>query len=91
MGRITSLNDALMANRVYQIDAGDYGVTGYDATLFEGGLSWAATNTDFEGRAYVKRSLAKVVVAFQGTVPKKAGDLVADMKIAIGGLVGMLF
>jgi hypothetical protein len=90
MGQITTLDYALMANRVYDIDGGDYIVAGYDTALFEEGMSWGATRTDFKGCTYMSRSAAEVVVAFQGTVPKKGGDVLADLQIAIGGLVGML-
>jgi hypothetical protein len=90
MGQITTLDYALMASGVYEIESGDYVVPGYDTALFEEGMSWGATNTDFKGCTYVSQSVAEVVVAFQGTVPRKGGDLLADLQIAIGGLVGML-
>jgi hypothetical protein len=90
MGRITTLDYALMANRVYGIDDGDYVVPGYTTALFEEGMRWGVTRTDFKGCTYVSDSSHEAVVAFQGTVPAKGGDLLADLQIGIGGLVGML-
>ena len=97
MGQITTLAYAEIANRVYNIDVkgersadGRWVVGDFDSALFKEGMSWGATNTDFKGCVYVSKSNKEAVVAFQGTVPKKGGDLLADLQIAIGGLVGML-
>ena len=49
-----------------------------------------ATNTDFKGCVYVCKSLNEVVVAFQGTVAANGGDILADLPIGIGSLVGIL-
>ena len=95
IGGITTLQYAMMANRVYSIgkDAaggGSYSVEDFETMLFDEGMNWGATNTDFKGCVYVSKSLKEVVVAFQGTVPAKGGDLLADLQIGIGSLVGML-
>jgi hypothetical protein len=95
VGQLTSLNYAEIANRVYNIDrvagGGDsWVVGGFDSGLFKEGMSWGATNTDFKGCVYVSKSYKEAVVAFQGTVPSKGGDLLADAQLAIFGLVGML-
>lgn len=94
MGRITSIQYARMANRVYNLKEGaeakDYSVENFETQCFREGMNWGATNTDFKGCVYVSRELQEVVVAFQGTVPKKGGDLLADLQIGIGSLVGML-
>jgi hypothetical protein len=94
MGRVVTLDYAKMASRVYNIGNADhpdtYEVGDHKADLFEEGMSWGATRTDFKGCVYVSHRFPEVVVAFQGTVLSKAGDLVADAQIAIGGLVGML-
>lgn len=98
--RVTTAQYARMANAVYQIDrsaagppatgASGWVVDDYECGLFEDGMAWGATRTDFKGCVYVSRALGEVVVALQGTVPKKGGDLLADLQIAVGGLVGML-
>ena len=95
MGKITTLQYAMMANRVYKIgndesNSGCYGVEDFETELFAEGMKWGATNTDFKGCVYVSDSLKEVVVAFQGTVPQKGGDLLADLQIGVGSLVGML-
>ncbi|MFN5908918.1 MAG: hypothetical protein ACK5A3_22940, partial [Planctomyces sp.] len=94
MGRITSIQYARMANRVYNLKQGaeteDYSVENFETRRFSEGMNWGATNTDFKGCVYVSRELQEVVVAFQGTVPQKGGDLLADLQIGIGSLVGML-
>lgn len=95
MGGITTLQYAMMANRVYRIGnyarvCGNYGVEDFETMLFDEGMNWGATNTDFKGCVYVSKSLKEVVVAFQGTVPSKGGDLLADLQIGVGSLVGML-
>jgi hypothetical protein len=94
MGRITSIQYASMASRVYNLKAGaeakEYNVENFKTQLFQEGMNWGATNTDFKGCVYVSRELQEAVVAFQGTVPQKGGDLLADLQIGIGSLVGML-
>lgn len=96
-GKITTLDYAEMAERVYSIDRRsdpkapqNWVVATYECGLFQEGMSWGGTKTDFKGCVYANDSLKEVVVAFQGTVPRKGGDLLADLQIAIGGLVGML-
>jgi hypothetical protein len=91
MGKITTLDYAEIANRVYNIDDGDsYLLPGYDCALFEEGMGWGATQTDFKGCVYVSRTVPEVVVAFQGTVCRikegkvKGGDLLADAEIGAG-------
>ncbi len=102
MGKITTLQYAQMAEHVYYIDCRkeatrsqktegkSWVVGGFKAELFEYGMGWGGTSTDFKGCVYASRSRPEAVVALQGTVPAKAGDLVADLQIALGGLVGML-
>ncbi|MGA0603140.1 lipase family protein [Caulobacter sp. KR2-114] len=97
MGQITSLAYAEIANRVYNIDQqgpvpgfGSWVVADFDSALFQEGMSWGATRTDYKGCVYVSRRCNEAVVAFQGTDLKKGGDIVADLQIALGGLVGML-
>jgi len=96
-GKITTLDYAEMALRVYSIDGhsdpgapSDWVVATYECGLFREGMAWGSTRTDFKGCVYASDALREVVVAFQGTVPRKGGDLLADLQIAIGGLVGML-
>ncbi len=89
MGKITTLDYAEMANRVYQIDTGhpdSYVVPGYDTRLFKEGMSWGLTNADFKGCVYASDALRETVVAFQGTKPSKGGDLLSDLQIVIGML-----
>ena len=89
MGKITTLDYAEMANRVYNIDSGNadtYLWQGFDTRLFQEGMSWGMTNTDFKGCVYASPTLNEVVVAFQGTKPSKGGDLTADIQILIGML-----
>jgi hypothetical protein len=94
VGKIVTLDYAEMANRVYEIGRGvrhaNHRLDGYKADLFEEGMNWGATKTNFKGCVYVSQRHPEVVVAFQGTDLGKAGDLLADLQIAIGGLVGML-
>ncbi len=90
MGKITTLDYVLMAARVYHIDLGasstGHIVGNYECGLFEEGMSWGATFTDFKGCVYADRQAKEVVVAFQGTEPSKLGDLVSDLQIVIGML-----
>jgi hypothetical protein len=89
VGRINTLDYAMMANRVYDIDMGvadNYVVPGYETRLFEEGMRWGAINTDFKGCVYVDTVIREVVVAFQGTKPRKAGDIASDVQIMIGML-----
>lgn len=92
MAVITTLDYALIANRVYNINRGanSWVVADFECGLFEEGMAWGGTSTDFKGCVYAHKTLKEVVVAIQGTVPAKGGDLVADAQIAIMGLVGML-
>jgi hypothetical protein len=86
---ITTLDYALMANRVYNIDSGDsssWSVGSFDTGQFKEGMNWGATNTDFKGCAYADARLGEVVIALQGTKPSKGGDLLADLQIVIGML-----
>lgn len=96
VGLVTTLDYAEMARRVYNIDKSannancDWVLGNYKCDLFEEGMAWGGTKTDFKGCVYSSEALKEAVVAFQGTVPRKGGDLLADLQIAIGGLVGML-
>ena len=90
MGKITTLDYVLMAERVYNIDhrtsSNGHLVGNYECGLFDEGMSWGATSTDFKGCVYADRQAREVVVAFQGTEPSKLGDLVSDLQIVIGML-----
>jgi hypothetical protein len=89
MGKITTLDYAEMANRVYNIDSSNpdsYVVPGFETRLFKEGMSWGLTNADFKGCVYVNSALHHFVIAFQGTEPSKGGDLIADVQILIGML-----
>jgi len=89
VGKITSLDYAEMANRVYNIDTSNsdsYVVPGFRTRLFNEGMSWGATNTDFKGCVYASDAIREVVVAFQGTKPSKGGDIMADVQILVGML-----
>jgi hypothetical protein len=95
MGRISTLDYAEMANRVYNIDGSDssdnYRLPGYEAVIFKDQMSWGWTQTDFKGCVYVNHGLREAVAAFQGTYFRagkdkhtKAGDLVSDIQILLG-------
>lgn len=90
MSSITTLQYAQMANRVYNIDnpsdPESYTVPGFIPALFKEGMAWGKTNTGFKGCVYVSQDSHECVVAFQGTKPSKAGDLVADVQIFLGQL-----
>jgi hypothetical protein len=94
MGTISTLDYAEMANRVYYIDRNqeskDCCLPGYECALFNDGMSWGATKTDFKGCVYVSKAIGEAVVAFQGTVlgreMTKGGDLLADVQVVIGML-----
>jgi hypothetical protein len=87
MGKITTYEYAQMANLVYQIDTGaNFYLSGFRCDLFDEGMSWGATKTDFKGCVYVSDEFKEVVVAFQGTKPSKLGDVVADVQILVGML-----
>jgi hypothetical protein len=91
---VTTLEYAEVANAVYGIgkDAGNWTVPGFEPTLFEEGMSWGATETDFKGCTYYRESTQEAVVAFQGTDLGKIGDVVADAAIvvAIVPILGLL-
>jgi hypothetical protein len=58
-------------------------------------LKWGVTDTPFKGCVYISKKYPEAVVTFQGTVfcqnnQTKGGDLLADLQVALGGLVGML-
>jgi hypothetical protein len=90
---ITTLDYARMANAVYNIDpkvTASPVVARFEMAFFEEGMSWGLTNTDFKGCVYLSGSDKTAVVALQGTVPRKGGDLFADLQIGIGAMIGML-
>ncbi len=91
---ITTMDYALIANAVYDIGEkdGNWTVGGYEPVLFEEGMSWGATKTDFKGCTYFRESTQEVVVAFQGTKLDKLGDIVADAEIlaAVVPFLGLL-
>jgi hypothetical protein len=91
---VTTLEYALIANAVYDIGrkGGNWTVPGFEATLFEEGMSWGATKTDFKGCTYYREATQDAVVALQGTDLSKVGDLVADgaIGVAIVPILGLL-
>lgn len=81
---ITTSQYAEIANAVYNIGTdGNWVVDGFQTTLFEEG-GWGSTRTKFKGCVYAKEDTQDVVVALQGTVPSKFGDLYADLQIVLG-------
>lgn len=90
MGTITTNDYADMANKVYNIDnvsnPEGFVVPGYTPDLFNEGMAWGGTKTNFKGCVYASNTTKEVVVAFQGTKLSKAGDLVADVQIFLGML-----
>jgi len=81
---ITTSQYAEIANAVYNIGTdGNWVVDGFQTTLFEEG-GWGSTRTKFKGCVYAKEDTRDVVVALQGTVPSKFGDLYADLQIVLG-------
>ncbi len=102
MGQITTRDYAEMAKAVYDLDTGGHlpsSLGEYVATNILG-EQWGATNTEFKGCYYRSRKVKEIVIALQGTVFRKnrgggvkqtkGGDLLADVEIALGGLVGWL-
>jgi hypothetical protein len=79
-------NFAEMANAVYRLDANKHFVSGYEPKTFDEEKRWGWTRTDFKGCVYIDDASKAFAVAFQGTVPKKIGDLVADLQI-VGGIL----
>lgn len=82
---VSTIKYAEIADAVYQIGpgGGNYVVDDFKTTLFEEG-GWGSTNTKFKGCVYVREASGDVVVALQGTVPRKFGDLYADLQIVLG-------
>jgi hypothetical protein len=64
--------------------------SGFECGLFEYGMGWGGTKTDFKGCVYANTTLRRAVVALQGTDRKKLGDYVSDLQIAVGMLIGMM-
>jgi len=52
-----------------------------DASVFKGG---SLTSSGFQGRVFVSPDSKEAVIAYKGTKPSQASDLVADMKLAMG-------
>lgn len=90
MATITTNEYADMANKVYNIDdfqnPEGFVVPGFTPDLFDEGMAWGGTRTDFKGCVYKSSAKSECVVAFQGTKPSKAGDLMADVQIFLGML-----
>ena len=83
---ITTKEFARMANAVYQLDTNGQNIPGFEAKTFNEEKRWGWTRTDFKGCVYIKDSTKEYVVAFQGTVPAKLGDVASDLQIVLGVL-----
>lgn len=81
---ITTKEFARMANAVYELDSNGHAIAGFVHQRFEEEERWGWTRTDFKGCVYSRESTKEFVVAFQGTVPKKAGDIASDVQIVLG-------
>jgi Lipase (class 3) len=102
VGQITTRDYAEMAKAVYDLDTGGHlpSSLAHYAPVRILDDKWGATNTDFKGCYYISTRVKEIVIALQGTVFRKnrgggvkqtkGGDLLADIEIAIGGLVGWL-
>ena len=88
MGTITTSQYARMANAVYEIDhhesSESYIVQDFKTVLFSDPVGWGATKTAFKGCVYLHMAEREAVIAFQGTVPSKGGDVLADAQIVAG-------
>ncbi len=87
MGSISTADYAEMAKRVYNTgsrDPGSFQVPGFSYYEFREAMNWGLTNADFKGCVYAREAVGEAVVAFQGTVPSKGGDILSDLQIVIG-------
>lgn len=82
---VTTLEYAHLASSVYGLVYGPMPlVCGFKAHASGEGMAWGVTKTDFKGCVYVREGTKEAVVAIQGTVPSKLGDLMADLQIIVG-------
>ncbi len=87
MYRIKTIDYALMAEAVYNVDSNkSHAVGGYECNSRFWQIGWGGTNTNFKACAYKSMRSKEVVVAFEGTELNKLGDIVADVQILLGTL-----
>lgn len=83
----TTYEYARIANSVYDLTHGPMPmVNGFTPNLTKSGSNWGVTKTDFKGCIFSREGTKEAIVAIQGTVPSKLGDLVADLQIVVGML-----
>ena len=59
---LTTLDYARIANAVYNIGTtSSYVVPEFTAALFEEGMSWGGTNTNFKGCVYVREATREAI------------------------------